>query len=85
MRKNVNPEIAQLYTQLIKFGYKLNAELKKIPAIEVAKDVAHALTSEKPKLYYFVGKDAKGAAKATKFPRSFLDWIIMKRIQKLGE
>lgn len=85
MRKNVKPEIAQLYTQLIKFGDKLNAELKKIPAIEVAKDVAHALTSEKPKLYYFVGKDAKGAAKATKFPKSFLDWIIMKRIQKLGE
>ena len=85
MRKNVKPEIAQLYTQLIKFGDKLNSELKKIPAIEVAKDVAHALTSEKPKLYYFVGKDAKGAAKATKFPKSFLDWIIMKRIQKLGE
>ena len=85
MRKNVKPEIAQLYTQLIKFGDKLNSELKKIPAIEVAKDVAHALTSVKPKLYYFVGKDAKGAAKATKFPKSFLDWIIMKRIQKMGE
>jgi NAD(P)-dependent dehydrogenase (short-subunit alcohol dehydrogenase family) len=85
LRKTVKPEIARLYAPLIKFGDKLNAELKKIPAIEVAKAVVQALTSSKPKPYYIVGKDAKGAAKAAKFPKGFLDWIILKRIQKLGK
>ena len=77
--------MAELYAPLRKFGDRLNEEVKKIPADEVAKAVAHALSSTKPKLYYFVGKDAKGAAKAAKFPKGLLDWIILKRIQKLGK
>ena len=85
MRKTVKPEIVELYAPLRKFGDKINTELKKIPADEVAKIVTHALTSTKPKPYYLVGKDAKGAAKAAKFPKGLLDWIITKRIQKLGQ
>jgi len=85
LRKTVKPEIAQLYAPLIKFGDKLNDELKKIPADEVAKAVAHAFTSKKPKRYYIVGNDAKGAAKAAKLPKGLMDWIILKRIQKLGK
>lgn len=85
LRKTVKPEIAQLYAPLIKFGDKMNNELKKIPADEVAKAVTHAFTSTKPKYWYIVGDDAKGAAKAAKFPKGLLDWIIMKRIQKLGQ
>jgi NAD(P)-dependent dehydrogenase (short-subunit alcohol dehydrogenase family) len=85
LRKTVKAEIAQLYAPLIKFGDKLNEKIKKIPASEVAKQVAHALISRKPKPYYLVGNDAKGAAKVAKFPRGLLDWIILKRIQKLGE
>ena len=84
LRETISPEISQLYAPLIKFGEKINAEMKKIPAIEVAKAVAHAFTSSKPKSYYIVGKDAKGAAKAAKFPKCLLDWILLKRIQKLG-
>jgi NAD(P)-dependent dehydrogenase (short-subunit alcohol dehydrogenase family) len=84
LREMVKPEIAQLYAPLIKFGDKLNNELKKIPAIEVAKAIAHALTIAKPKPYFLVGKDAKGAAKVAKFPKGLIDWILMKRIQKLG-
>jgi short-subunit dehydrogenase len=85
LRKTVKPEIAELYAQLIKFGDKLNAELNKIPASEVAKVVADALTSAKPKYYYYVGSDAKGAAKVSKLPKRLLDWMILKRIQKLGQ
>ena len=85
LRKSVKPEIAQLYAPLIKFGDKLNERMKKIPAIEVAKDVAHALATKKPKSYYIVGQDAKGAAKVAKFPIGLLDWILLKRIQKLGK
>jgi NAD(P)-dependent dehydrogenase (short-subunit alcohol dehydrogenase family) len=84
MRKNVKPEIARLYVTLIKFGDKMNDEIKKIPADEVAKAVAHAFTSKKPKRYYIVGNDAKGAAKAAKLPKGLMDRIILKRIQKLG-
>ena len=85
LRKSVKPEIAQLYAPLSKIGDKLNEKVKKIPAIEVAKDVAHALASKKPKSYYLVGNDAKGAAKAAKLPKCILDWILLKRIQKLGK
>ena len=85
MRKNVKPEIVNLYAILIKFGENLINELKKIPADEVAKSVAHALTSAQPKRYYLVGKDAKGGAKASKLPKVILDWMFMKRIQKLGK
>jgi NAD(P)-dependent dehydrogenase (short-subunit alcohol dehydrogenase family) len=85
MRKTVKPEIAELYSPLRKFGERLNDEVKKIPAGKVAKVVGSAFKSNKPRSYYIVGNDAKGAAKATKLPRGFLDWIILKRIQKLGK
>ena len=51
----------------------IDLAIKKVPAIEVAKAVEHALTSTKPKLYYLVGIDAKGAAKASLFPKRGLD------------
>jgi len=84
LRKTVNPHIAELYAQLRKFGDRLNKEVKKIPAIEVAKVVANALKLNKPKRYYFVGNDVKGAEKISKMPKALLDWIILKRIRKLG-
>jgi len=85
MRKSIDPEIAELYAPLRRFGDRLNEQVKKIPAIEVAKVVYDAFNSQKPKPYYIVGKDAKGAAKAARLPKRILDWIILKRIQKLGK
>lgn len=85
MRKSVNPEIAQLYEPLRKFGDKLNEQVKKIPAIEVAKVVHAALNGQKNKPYYIVGNDAKGAAKAARLPKRILDWIILKRIEKMSK
>ena len=85
LRNSMKPEIIQLYATLIKFGDNLINELKKIPADEVANSVTQALTSPKPKRYYLVGDDARRGAKASKLPKALLDWIFMKRIQKLGE
>jgi NAD(P)-dependent dehydrogenase (short-subunit alcohol dehydrogenase family) len=85
LRKRVKPEIAEHYKALARFGDKIEQVIKKIPASEVAKAVTDALTSAKPKYYYYVGSDAKGAAKAAKLPKRLLDWMIMKRIQKLGQ
>ena len=71
--------------QLRKFGDRFNDELKKIPVDEVAKVMGHAFSSSKPRSYYVVGNDAKGAAKVAKLPRGLLDRIILMRIQKLGK
>jgi len=84
LRKRVKPEIAEHYKTLAKFGDKIEQVIKKIPANEVAKAITDALTSAKPKYYYNVGSDAKGAAFFAKLPKRLLDWMILKRIQKLG-
>lgn len=84
LRKTISPEIAELYRPLAKFGDKLTEEMKKIPASVVAEQVADVLTIRKPKPYYIVGKDAKGAAKAARLPRGLLDWIILKRIERIA-
>ena len=81
LRKKAPPEIAALYGSLRKFGDRLYETMKRIPAKEVAKAVESALDTKKPKRYYIVGKDAKGAALAAKWPKSLLDRIILKRIQ----
>lgn len=85
LRETVKPELAQLYEPFRKFGDKILDEVKPIPAIEVAKAVTHALSSNKPKVYYMVGKDAMGASKAAKLPKRFLDWMIMKHINQVSK
>ena len=73
MRKSVKPEIAEFYAPLRKFGDRINEELKKIPVEEVSKVVADAFASKKPKRYYIVGSDAKGATKAARLPENILE------------
>jgi NAD(P)-dependent dehydrogenase (short-subunit alcohol dehydrogenase family) len=85
LRQSVTPEIAHLYATLAKFADKLNSQMKKIPASEVAEVVAHALTSKKPKKVYLVGNDARRAARMTRFPKGLVDWLILKRIQRMGK
>jgi NAD(P)-dependent dehydrogenase (short-subunit alcohol dehydrogenase family) len=85
LREVVDPEIAELYAPLRRFGDRIYKEIKPIPAMEVAKTVAMAFDSGIPKRYYIVGKDAKGAAKAAKLPKWLLDRIILKRIEKLSK
>jgi hypothetical protein len=51
--------------------------------MEVAKVVNGALNSQKPKPYYIVGKDAKGAAKAARLPKRILDWIFLNVLKNL--
>jgi NAD(P)-dependent dehydrogenase (short-subunit alcohol dehydrogenase family) len=55
------PETEQLYGKLIDKIRSETAELSRtgVPAIKVAEVVAHALTAEKPKTRYLVGRDAK--------------------------
>jgi len=84
LRKTIKPETAVLYAPLKNFGDRLNEKIKKIPAVDVAKVVANTFSVKKPKACYLVGNDARGAAKVARLPKGFLDWIILKRIQKMG-
>ena len=85
LRAKVNTKILDDYKELIKFGDKLVEIVKPIPAIKVANIVEKSLQSKKPKPYYFVGADAKGAAKAARLPKRILDWIILRRIEKMSK
>jgi NAD(P)-dependent dehydrogenase (short-subunit alcohol dehydrogenase family) len=85
LRKTLSPEIADLYQPLARFGDRLTEEMKRIPASTVAELIADVLARRKPRPYYLVGKDAKGAAKAAKLPRGLLDWIILKHMKRLSQ
>jgi short-subunit dehydrogenase len=84
VRQSVSPDILKDYSTIINFGNKLLETVKPIPAIEVAKTVADALESSKPKRYYYVGSDCKAAVKFAKLPHSLMDSLILKKIQKFG-
>ncbi len=62
-----------------------DAEKRAIPADAVAKFVAHALTSKRPKTRYLVGRDARlQAALATVAPDRVVDSLIARRL-KIGK
>ncbi len=82
--RSADPEIIGKYQELVKFGEKLNDKIKPIPAIEAAKVVAKSLQHKKPNRYYYVGSDVKVVAKLSYLPKSILDWMIIKRIKKIG-
>lgn len=84
LRKSLSKDILEDYSIFIKFGEKILQNVKPISATEVAKSVYHALSSNKPKIYYNVGSDCKMAVKISKLPKSILDNIIWKRIKKIG-
>jgi short-subunit dehydrogenase len=85
LRENLDPEMEDLYGSLRRFGDSLYTDLKRIPATDVAEVAAKALTHKHPRRYYIVGKDAKGARKATYLPTAFLDRVILKRIEKFAQ
>lgn len=85
LQEKVDLDIAHLYDALRRFGDSLYTDMKRIPASDVANAAAEALTHKHPKRYYIVGKDAKGARKATYLPTAMLDRVILKRIEKFAQ
>jgi NAD(P)-dependent dehydrogenase (short-subunit alcohol dehydrogenase family) len=85
LRQTVSPETAELYKTLRNFGDRIGDVMKKIPAHKVANQVAIILNSEHPKPLYPVGKDAKSLIKIIKLPKRLLEWMILKKIEKLGK
>jgi len=75
-------EIVKLYSPLIEFFDKEVKELPGIPAIEVGKVVAQALTTEKPKAQYLIGPGAKKMKNLARLPVGLRDWLMVKAIYK---
>ena len=72
------PEAAELYGERMAKFRTLVAERagNAVPAFEVAKAVAHALTSPKPKTRYIVGPDAKRRARVDRLPDRLRDKLL---------
>jgi short-subunit dehydrogenase len=75
-------EVVKLYSPLIEFFDKEVKELPGIPAIEVGKVVAQALTAEKPKAQYLIGPGAKKMKNLARLPIGLRDWLMVKAIYK---
>jgi NAD(P)-dependent dehydrogenase (short-subunit alcohol dehydrogenase family) len=71
-------EAAELYGERVAKFRALAAERagNAVPAYEVAKAVAHALSSPKPKTRYIVGPDAKRRARVDKLPDRVRDKLL---------
>ncbi len=75
-------EVVKLYSPIIEFFDKEVKGLPGIPAIEVGKVVAQALTTEKPKAQYLIGPGAKKMKNLARLPVGLRDWLMFKTIYK---
>ncbi len=75
-------EVVKLYSPLIEYFDKEVKELPGIPALEVGKIVAQALTTEKPKAQYLIGPGAKKMKNLARLPVGLRDWLMVKAIYK---
>ena len=75
-------EVVKLYSPLVAFFDKEVKELPGIPAIEVGKVVAQALTTEKPKAQYLIGPGTKKMKNLARLPVGLRDWLMVKAICK---
>jgi NAD(P)-dependent dehydrogenase (short-subunit alcohol dehydrogenase family) len=87
LERDMTDEAKALYGGVIDSvkAFVADAEKRAIPADEVAKAVAHALTSNRPKTRYLVGRDARlQAALATVAPDRIVDSLVARQL-KLGK
>ncbi len=84
LRKNIDPELTNAYSFFVKIGDIIDDLINPVPAVEVAKAVAHGLTSKKPKQVYIVGSDAKRTYMLLKLPRRLFNWLMMKHLASLA-
>jgi len=83
LAKDAPPEAEELYGKLIDRIRTETAKLGEtgLPPIEVAKAVEHALTADRPKTRYLVGRAAKGrAAAAALLPDRAFDRLIARTL-----
>ena len=84
LRKSIDPELTSAYSFFVNIGDIIDDLINPVPAVEVAKAVAHGLTSKKPKQVYIVGSDAKRTYMLLKLPRRFFNWLMMKHLASIA-
>ena len=84
MRRSANPELLKVYELFVKAGENMMKVIRPIPALEVAKVVTHALTSNRPKPVYVVGRDARKARILSRLPKGLLDWLMIKHLEQIA-
>jgi len=82
MRKNIDPELQEVYRMFIVAGERAEKRMKPISADHVTQVVAHALTAKKPKTEYVVGKDAKLLKFLSKWPTRMVNKMIIDHMKK---
>jgi len=85
LRSSTSLDLKEVYKTFIKAGDEIVNSIKPIPAIEVAKVVDHALTAKYPKYEYRVGSDARKAYIFSKFPKRFLNKLIIKHMKDFAD
>jgi NAD(P)-dependent dehydrogenase (short-subunit alcohol dehydrogenase family) len=83
IRKNMSPEGERVYGKAMDTMGALAAEIGRngLPPQQVAKVVEHALTADRPRTRYLVGRDAKIRAKlAAVLPDRAFDWLVARTL-----
>jgi NAD(P)-dependent dehydrogenase (short-subunit alcohol dehydrogenase family) len=83
LERDAPPEVYERYGEVIETIRKESEKnrTKGVPPRQVAEAVAHALTADRPKTRYLVGRDAKGRAPlATVLPDRVMDAAISRAI-----
>ena len=73
-------EALRLYGPAIAGVRRYAANVRGIPADRVAKAVVHALTAQRPRTRYLVGRDARFAALVAHLPDHFRDWLLARML-----
>jgi NAD(P)-dependent dehydrogenase (short-subunit alcohol dehydrogenase family) len=82
MRKNIDPELQEIYKMFIVAGDRAEKRVKPISADHVVRVVEHALTAKKPKCEYVVGKDARIIKFLSRWPKRMVNKIFIDHMKK---
>lgn len=83
LHKNISSELREAYSFFLKMEERATLEnIKAISSLEVAKSVAHALISKKPKYEYTVGKNSKKVYRLSLLPKNITTGYVIRRLIK---
>lgn len=83
LHKNIGPELREAYSFFLKMDERATLEnIKAVSALEVAKCIAHALISKKPKYEYTVGKNSKKYYRLSLLPKNISTGYMIRRLIK---
>jgi NAD(P)-dependent dehydrogenase (short-subunit alcohol dehydrogenase family) len=80
----ISPRMYDLYGPVITGMRKYVSEPRSTPPSSVAQAVVHALTADRPKARYIVGKGARSLALLAFLPAEIREWLIRRRLSKAG-